>query len=271
MLFQTLTVNPGAARALNSEGVASSRRLYSSSAGDGISNHVTRYLVYRKGGTAWLICVKICLVLISIFPNISSQLLESIVNNVNGQNVNASSVPSKSLVRPATADRWTQTDSDFSGAVTCQDRLSFPAEIRGLQLEDMLPEPGTEGTCAKLCSTPGLEEEDELGGEDQEKDLSWPSSIEKPIEPTAIGDLHRWAPQSGSCSRDDSCSDSASGRISMPETPSSPRCGPLTPILEGEAKQLCVGPPPSNSNHLPNNQSLHCFWLHDSLFPLVWL
>lgn len=203
------------------------------------------------------------LVLISIFLNISSQLLESIVTNVNGQNVNASSVPAKSLIRPATADRWTQTDSDFSGAVTWQDRLSFPTEIRGLQLEDMLPtpEPVVGGTRAKLHRTPGLEEEDELGGEEQEKELSWASSIEKPIEPTTIGDLqradlHRGDPQSGTCSPDECGSDSASVRGSVAENPSSSRSGPLAPIQEGESKQLCVGPSPPNSNHFPNNQSL---------------
>lgn len=215
------------------------------------------------------------LVLISVFLNISSQLLENIVTNVNGQNVNASSVPSKSLIKPATADQWTQTDSDFSGPVTWQDRPSFPTEIRGLQLEDMLPtpEPPVEGTRAKLLRTPGLEEEDELGGEEQEKELSWASSIEKPIEPTTIGELHRGDlhrgdlqrgelhrgdSQSGTCSPDECGSDSASVRSSVAENPSSSRSGPLAPIQEGETKQLCVGPSPPNSNHFPNNQSLYC-------------
>lgn len=205
------------------------------------------------------------LVLISVFLNISSQLLESIVSNVNGQNVNASSVASKSLIKPATADRWTQTDSDFSGPVTWQNRLSFSTEIRGLQLEDMLPspEPVAEGTRAKLHRTPGLEEEDDLGGEEQEKEQSWASSIEKPIEPTTIGDfnrgdLRRGDSQGGTCSPDESGSDLASVRSSVAENPSSSRCGPLPPIQEGETKQLCVGPSPPNSNHFPNNQSLYC-------------
>lgn len=202
------------------------------------------------------------LVLISVFLNISSQLLESIVSNVNGQTVNASSVPSKSLVKPATADRWTQTDSNFSGPVTWQDRVPVPSQIRGLQLEDMLPspEPVVEGTRAKLHRTPGLEEDDESGGGEQEKELSWASSVEKPIQPTTIGDLHRGDFQSGTCCPDEPGSDSASARSSVAENPSSSRCGPLAPIQEGETKQLCVGPPPPRprSNHFLNNQPLYC-------------
>lgn len=179
-------------------------------------------------------------VLIPVFLNISSQLLESIVTNVNGQNVNTSSVPSKSLVKPATADRSTQTDSNFSGAATWQDSVCFPSEIRGLQLEDMLPnpEPVVEGTRAKLHRTPGLEEDDELGGGEQEKELNWASSIEKPIQPTTVAGLLRGDFQSGMCSLDEPGSDSV--RSSVAENPSSSRCGPLPPIQEGETKQLCV-------------------------------
>lgn len=180
---------------------------------------------------------------------------------MNGQNVNASLVPSKSLVKPATEDRWTQTDLDFSGPVTWQGRVPLSNEIRGLQLEDMLPtpEPVAEGTRAKLHRTPGLEVEDDLGGEEQEKELSWPSSIEKPIEPTTIGDLHRGDSPSGTCSPDEFGLDSASVRSSVAENPSSSRCGPLAPIQEGEIKQLCVGPPPNNSHHFANNQPLYYY------------
>lgn len=190
-------------------------------------------------------------VLISIFLTISSQLSDSIVTSVNGHNVNGNSVPSKSSSRAATVDRSTQTDSNFSGLDTGQDRVPLPRQVQSLQLEDALPpaEPMVEGTRAKLHRTPVLEEEDEeqeedeLGGGEQEKELSWMSSVEEPIQPTTIKGLQREDFQDGSCSPDEPSSGSSSVRNS--EQNLSSRSGALSPIQEGEKKPLCVHPPPS--------------------------
>uniref|UniRef100_A0A8C4NPR5 EMAP like 3 n=1 Tax=Dicentrarchus labrax TaxID=13489 RepID=A0A8C4NPR5_DICLA len=83
-----------------------------------------------------------------------------------------------------------------------------PRRVQSLQLEDALPqgEAKVEGTRAKLHRVPGLEEEDEEqeedeeGGGEQEKELSWMSSVEEPIQPTTIRGLQREDFQDRSCS-----------------------------------------------------------------------
>lgn len=159
--------------------------------------------------------------------------------------------------RPATLDRSTQTEPALPGQDTGQDRVPLPRRAQSLQLEDALPpgDPVVEGTRARLHRVPGLEEEDEEqeedeeGGGEQEKELSWTSSVEEPIQPTTIRGLQREDFQDGSCSPEEPGSASASVRTSDQNLSS--RSGPLSAILEGEKKTLCVTSPSSPSSPSP--------------------
>lgn len=143
---------------------------------------------------------------------------------------------------PATLDRWTQTEPMETG----QDAVSLLRRVQSLQLEDaLLPEKAMgEGTRAKLHRVPGMEEEDEEqddeeeGGREQEKELSWTSSVEEPIQPTIIRSLQIEDFQDGRLSPEEPGSASASVRPSDQNLSS--RSGPLPPIQEGEKKPLCV-------------------------------
>lgn len=213
---QLIAVNPGAARVLNqvccSDGCTSGRKLSSSSASDGVRHPAT------------------------------SQLSDSIVINANGHIGSPVSVEPRP--RPATLDRSTQTEPTIPGLDTGQDRVPLPRRAQSLHLEDALPpgQPMIEGTRAKLHRVPGMEEEDEEQEEDeegrgeQEKELSWTSSVEEPIQPTTIRGLQREDFQDGSCSPEEPSSASALVRTS--EQNLNPRSGPLTPIQEGEKQPL---------------------------------
>ncbi|KAM8747140.1 echinoderm microtubule-associated protein-like 3 isoform 1-T1 [Acanthopagrus schlegelii] len=210
---QLIAVSPGAARVLNqvccSDGCISSRKLSSSSGVDTIRHSAP------------------------------SQLLDSMVPNTNGHIGGSESM--KPSPRPATLDRSTQTEPTLPGLDT--QRVPLPRRVQSLQLEDALPpgEPVVEGTRGKLHRVPGLEEdeeqeEDEEVGAEQEKELSWMSSVEEPIQPTTIRGLQREDFQDGSCSPEEPGSGSASVRTSEQNLIS--RSGPLSPIQEGEKKQL---------------------------------
>ncbi|XP_051284492.1 echinoderm microtubule-associated protein-like 3 isoform X1 [Dicentrarchus labrax] len=212
---QLVAVNPAAARVLNqvccSDSCTGARKLSSSSASDGIRHPAT------------------------------SQLSDSIVTNTNGHI--GSPVSMKPRPRPATLDRSTQTEPTLPGQDTGQDRAP-PRRVQSLQLEDALPqgEAKVEGTRAKLHRVPGLEEEDEEqeedeeGGGEQEKELSWMSSVEEPIQPTTIRGLQREDFQDRSCSPEELGSGTTSVRTSDQNLSS--RAGPLSPIQEGEKKPL---------------------------------
>ncbi|KAG7495720.1 echinoderm microtubule-associated protein-like 3 isoform X1 [Solea senegalensis] len=205
---QLIAVNPGAARVLNQvccpDGCTSSRKLSSSSAIDGIHHSST-----------------------------SSQLSGSIVTNTNGH----IGSPASTKPRPVSVDRSTQTESVLQGGDAGQDKVPLHCRVQSLNLEDALP-PGhpVEATRAKLHRVPGMEEEDEeeddeVGGE-QEKELSWTSSVEEPIQPTTIRGLQREESHDGNCSPEEVVgSSSASLRASDQNLNS--RCGPLSPIQEG--------------------------------------
>ena len=163
---------------------------------------------------------------------------------------------------PVTLDRSTQTDPVFRGQDAVQDVVSLSRCVKSLELEDALP-PGqpVEGTRAKLHRVPGMEEEDEEQDEDdeaggeQEKELSWTSSVEEPIQPTTIRGLQREDYQDGSSSPEEVASPSASVRTSDPNLGS--RCGPLATIQEGQKAPLCVSS--LHHRHL-HNHLLSCDW-----------
>lgn len=178
---------------------------------------------------------------------ISSQLSDSIVTNANGHIESPVSMTPRP--RPATQDRSTQTEPALPGQDTGQKRVPLPKRAESLQLEDAFPsgKPLVEGTLAKLHRVPGCEEEDkeeeEKGGGEQEKELSWTSSVEEPIQPTTIRCLQRDDCQDRSCSPEELASPSTSVRTS--DSNLSSRSGPLSPIQEGEKKPLWVILPPS--------------------------
>lgn len=163
--------------------------------------------------------------------------------------MNGSSVLDKSSPRPATLDRSTQTEPTPPVQDTGKDSFPLPRQIQSLQLEDALPprEPPVEGTRAVLHGIPGLEEEDEEqeehvdGGVEQEKDMSWISPVEEPIQPTMVRGLQREDFQDGSCSPEEPSSGLSSVRSSDQNISS--RSGHLSPIQEGPKKTLCVLPP----------------------------
>ncbi|KAM9836934.1 echinoderm microtubule-associated protein-like 3 isoform 2-T2 [Aulostomus maculatus] len=208
---QLIAVNPGAARMLNQ--VCSSdgcRKLSSSSAMDGVSHPAT------------------------------SQLLESFVTKTNGHI--GSPVSSEPRPRPATVDRSTQTELPQTGQDLGPDKVPLPRCVQSLQLEDALPpgKPVGDGNRAKLHRIPGMEEDDEepeddeeTGGE-QEKELSWASSVEEPIQPTNIRSLLREDFQDGQCSPEES----SLALLRPTDQNTSSRPSPLSPIQEGEKQPL---------------------------------
>ncbi|XP_071400174.1 echinoderm microtubule-associated protein-like 3 isoform X1 [Centroberyx affinis] len=215
---QLIAVNPGAARVLNqvccSDGCTSSRKLSSSSAPDG--RHTA-----------------------------NSQVSNNIVTIENGHI--GSPVSLEPRPRPPTLDRSTQTEPTIPGQDAGLDRvpLALTRAVQSLQLEDALPEgePVAEGGRAKLHRIPGLEEEDEEqeededGGGEQDKELSWASSVEEPIQPTTIRGVQREDFQDANGSPEEQSSASPSSAPSKDQSPT-PRAGPLSHIQEGEKKQL---------------------------------
>lgn len=210
---QVIAVNPGAARVLSqaccSDCSTSSRKLSSSSASDGIRHPAT------------------------------SQLSDTTVTNANSQRGSSASTDIQTI--PATLDKSTQTESTLSGQDSGQDRVPLHRRVQSLQLEDALVEGPSvsEGNRAKLHRVPGMEEEDEEPEEDegggrgeQEKELSWASSVEEPIQPTTVRGLQREDLLDGSCSPEEPGSTSASFKSSDQNLSS--RSGPLSPIQEGE-------------------------------------
>lgn len=202
-------------------------------------------------------CLYDCFVLFSTFE-LSSQLSDTTVTNANSQRGSSASTDIQTV--PATVDKSTQTESTPSGQDSAQDRVPLHGRVQSLQLEDALVEGPSvsEGNRAKLHRVPGMEEEDEEPEEDegggrgeQEKDLTWASSVEEPIQPTTIRGLQREDLLDGSCSPEDPGSASASFKSSDQNL--SCRSGPLSPIHERE-KALCVVLPHCrvlyNLNHL---------------------
>uniref|UniRef100_A0A8C8GY99 EMAP like 3 n=1 Tax=Oncorhynchus tshawytscha TaxID=74940 RepID=A0A8C8GY99_ONCTS len=113
------------------------------------------------------------------------------------------------------------------------------------QIIDALPEGMslTEEAQAKFHHIQGLEleEKDEEG---EEKDLSWASSVEEAIHPTAIRNLQRDDHQDPNGSTESLSSASQTPISGSPAPPkdlsASSRSGPLSTILEGKKKPLCV-------------------------------
>lgn len=176
----------------------------------------------------------VVLFLLCYLCTFSSQQSESIVSNANGHI--GSRVSAEQQGRLPSLDKATQTEPTI---------LSRHAQ--SLHLEDGLPprEIVLDGSRGKLHRVPGMEDEeeedqvDEEVGGDQEKETSWASSVEEPIQPTTVRSLQREECLDRSCSPDEPGSAPASlgsdQNLSL-------RSGPLSPIQEGE-KTLCVSQP----------------------------
>lgn len=181
-------------------------------------------------------------------------------------------MPTEPTPRPVTLDRSTQTEPSILGRDTGQERVPAPKRAQSLHLEDALPpgQPTLEAHRAKLHRVPGMEEEDEEQEEDeegrseQEKELSWTSSVEETIQPTTITGLQREDFQDGTCSPEESSS--ASPLVRTSEQNLNPRSGPLSTIQEGEKQSLCV----TSSSYASSlhNQLLPCDPLHAVIEPI---
>ncbi|XP_077357414.1 echinoderm microtubule-associated protein-like 3 isoform X2 [Festucalex cinctus] len=96
------------------------------------------------------------------------------------------SAPASAELRPATADRSTQTEASDPEPNAMHGRAVLTGRAQSLHLEDALPHR------AKLHRTSSVEEDDEdLEDNDdeaseQEKDLSWIASVEEPIQASAV-------------------------------------------------------------------------------------
>ncbi|XP_029382190.1 echinoderm microtubule-associated protein-like 3 isoform X1 [Echeneis naucrates] len=210
---QLIAVNPAAARVLShvccSDVCTSGRKLSSSSAIDGI----------RQTPTS----------------------LSDIETNANGHI--GCPVSTELRRRPVSLDRSTQTDAILPGQDTGQARVPLSRHAESLNLEDaLIPGQPFEGTRGKLHRIPGMEEEDEEQeedeeeGGDQEKELSWTSSMEEPIQAATTRGLEREDSQDGSFSPEEP--GSALPSVKTPDQNPSPRCGPLAPIKEVEKMPL---------------------------------
>ncbi|KAK5621436.1 Echinoderm microtubule-associated protein-like 3 [Crenichthys baileyi] len=203
---QLIAVNPSAARVLNqvcyADGFSSVRKLSASSPNDGIHHAATA----------------------------ASQQSESNMSNANGHIGGVNSSEHQRHQRLPSLDKSTQTEPTM---------FSLSGGVQSLQLTDPLP-PGQlalDGTRGKLHRIPGMEEEeeedrvDEEARRDQEKEMSWASSVEEHIQPTTVRCLQREEFQDGSCSPDEPRSASASPGS---DQNLSSRSGPLSPIQEGD-------------------------------------
>uniref|UniRef100_A0A8C7M9J5 EMAP like 3 n=1 Tax=Oncorhynchus kisutch TaxID=8019 RepID=A0A8C7M9J5_ONCKI len=123
--------------------------------------------------------------------------------------------------------------------------LALTRPVQSLSLEDALPEGMSlmEEARAKFHHIQGLEleEKDEEG---EEKDLSWASSVEEAIHPTAIRNLQRDDHQDPNGSTESLSSASQTPISGSPATPkdlsASPRSGPLSIILEGQSIKMFI-------------------------------
>uniref|UniRef100_A0A3Q2TVD2 EMAP like 3 n=1 Tax=Fundulus heteroclitus TaxID=8078 RepID=A0A3Q2TVD2_FUNHE len=200
---QLIAVNPSAARVLNQvsypDGCTSGRKLSTSSINDG----------FHHAAAA------------------ASQQSQSTVNNANGHIGGVVSAQHQNTRE--SLDKSTQTEPAM---------FSVSSHVRSLHLQEALPpgQPMVDGTRGKLHRIPGMEEEeedqlDEEVGGDQEKETSWASSVEEPIQPSTVRCLQRDDFQDRSLSPDEPGSASAS----LGSDPNlSCRSGPLSSIQEGE-------------------------------------
>lgn len=162
------------------------------------------------------------------------------------------------MCKAPTYDRATQTELTPLGQDQGLDGvpLALTSDIQSLSLEDALPKgiSLTEGSQAKLHLIQGLEEDDEEV--EKEKDLSRTSSVEEPIHPTTIRSLQRedlQDPNGSTESLSSARQTPISGSPVPPkDLPPSPRSGPLSTILEGQNKPLCVIVSFSSSLFLPD-------------------
>lgn len=173
-------------------------------------------------------------------------VFSQVLNNTEGENDSNGDSPGL-IHKTPTYDRATQTD--LTPLVQDQelDRvpLALTRPVQSLSLEDALPEGMslTEEARAKFHHIQGLEleEKDEEG---EEKDLSWASSVEEAIHSTAIRNLQRDDLQDPNGSTESLSSASQTPISGSPAPPkdlsASPRSGPLSTILEGKKKPLCV-------------------------------
>ncbi|XP_055084870.1 echinoderm microtubule-associated protein-like 4 [Periophthalmus magnuspinnatus] len=205
---QLIAVNPGAARVLN--------QVYCS---DGCSNN-RKHSMDRQ-------------------PTPSHVSNNSSVHSTNGPT--AAPVSAEPRTEPSTQDKFTQTEFPLPELETPQTRpmLDLSWGIRSLHLEDGLPHADTnesvESSRAKLHRVAGIDEEEEDGGgEGQDKELGWSSAIEEPIQPTNIRSLQREDYLDCSSSPDEQSPTSTLGR--SPDQ--NQRSAPLSPILEGDKKAL---------------------------------
>lgn len=177
-------------------------------------------------------------------------VFSQVLNSTEGENGSNGDSTFPALVhKTPTYDRATQTD--LTPLVQDQelDRvpLALTRPVQSLSLEDALPEGMslTEEARAKFHHVQGLELEE------QEKDLSWASSVEEAIHPTAIRNLQRDDLQDPNGSTESLSSAPQTQILGSPAPPkdlsASLRSGPLSTILKGEKKPLCVvatSPPP---------------------------
>lgn len=204
-------------------------------------------------------------------PLTSSQVSDSIVTNQNGFPGSPESQGSRS--RPATLDRSTQTEPLTPDRVP----LALTRAMQSLQLEDALPagHPVVDGIRAKLHRVAGLEEEDEEQEDDEEgeqkKELGWVASVEEPIHPTTIRGVQREDLHDSTFSPEENVSASC-GKDQSPAS----RPGPVSAVLEGEKKPLCVILPSSPSSPASSTSPLHAAslmtaWLFadESTFPQI--
>ncbi|XP_054609152.1 echinoderm microtubule-associated protein-like 3 isoform X1 [Dunckerocampus dactyliophorus] len=176
----------------------------------------------------------------------ASQSAQIVVSSTNGHTVPAEP-------RPATVDRSSQTEAIKTGLDGGQGRVSLSGRVQSLHLEDaLLPHVSVaEGTRAKLNRVPGMEvdeedmedDEEEGGVGEQDKELSWISTVEEPIQATTIISL-----QDGRRSPEDADFLPASSRPS--DQNSGPSSSPLSPIQEGRKQPLVR----TNSEKLANRK-----------------
>lgn len=163
----------------------------------------------------------VCLLIVCVFSHVSNSA-------ENGGSSRAHSIPS---MKTGCSEKAIQTepwnpDPDRT-------HLALTEASKSLSLEDALPE-GVSLVDEALHNSQLENQEDEYS---EEKDKSWHSKVDETIQLTTIKSLQ----QHSKSSEESQGSAPQTPTSSSPAPPKEPtHSGPLSPILEGEKKLLCV-------------------------------
>lgn len=150
----------------------------------------------------------------------------------NGEGSRAHSIPS---LKTGTSEKAIQTEP--WNPEPERTPLALTRASQSLSLEDALPE----GVSLMDEALHKAQQESQEEEDSEEKDKGWHSKVEETIQRTTIKSLQQQHSKSSEESQGSAPQTPTSSSPAPPKDPT--HSGPLSPILEGEKKLLCVYPP----------------------------